>query len=159
MTPQTAGLVAFATAGKAEANLDKESDTTLYWRQFKPAKGRAAVEAGHCRDKVIFGRYDYHWEGKSFIVYSTKYVDNYAVVKNYFILAKRDEVEIVSGQTKTVDELIKAASQYANDLHEEVYVFDQEEWTKSSDLWESVQQSTWDDVCLSPVYCSSSACR
>ena len=61
VTPQSAGLVPFATAGKAEARLDKESETTLYWRQFEPAKGRAAAEPGHCRDKVIFGRYDYRW--------------------------------------------------------------------------------------------------
>ena len=84
-------------------------------------------------------------------------MDNYAVVKNYFVLAKSEEVEIVDRQSKTVDELIKAASQYANGLHKEVYVFDQEEWTKSSDLWESVQQSTWEDVYLSPHYCSPSA--
>lgn len=158
VTPQSAGLVPFAKAGKAEARLDKESETTLYWRQFEPAKGRAAAEPGHCYDKVIFGRYDYHWEDNPFIVYSAKYVDNYAVIKNYFILAKREEVEIIDGQSKTVDELIKAASQHANDLHEEVYVFDQEEWTKSSDLWESVRQSTWQDVCSSPHYFFPSAC-
>ena len=152
-TPQkSTALLLFAAAGHASAKLDKESETPLFWRSFVPASGRAAGEPGKFRDKVIFGRYDYQWNDKSYIVYSARYVDDYAVLKNDFILVKREGDEIVDGQSKAADELIATASQHANDLHDEVYVFDQEEWKKNSDLWKSVQQSTWEDVSKSPCF-------
>ena len=148
VTPQATGLVPFAKAGRAQARLDKETEMPLVWRSFEPASGNAAAEPGHFRDNIKFGRYDYQWNGKSFVVYDAKYVDDYAVVKNDFVLHQREGDEIIDGQSKAVDELIAAASQYTNDLHDEVYVFDQEMWTKNSDLWKSVQQSTWEDVIL-----------
>ena len=148
VTPQATGLLPFAKAGRAEARLDKETEKPLVWRSFEPASGNAAAEPGHFRDQIKFGRYDYQWKGKSFIVYGAKYVDDYAVVKNDFVLYPREGDEIIDGQSKVVDELIAAASQYTNDLHDEVYVFDQEMWTKNADLWKSVQQSTWEDVIL-----------
>ena len=148
VTPQSTGLLGFAAAGQAQAKLDRETETPLLWRFFIPATGRAASEAGKLQDRIIFARYDYAWSGKSLIVYSARYVDDYSIVKNDYILVKREDDHVVDGQSKAADELIAAASQYPIDLHLDVYVFDQERWTKNSDLWKSVQQSTWEDVIL-----------
>ena len=46
------------------------------------------------------------------------------------------------------DFLISAASQWIANVHDEVLVFDQEFWTKSKELWESVQNASWDDVIM-----------
>ena len=148
VTPESTGLVAFADAGKAKLDLDREDGRSLLWRSYIPASGRAAGRPGKFEDKLFFAKYDYVWDGKSFLVYLAHYVENFTIVRNYFILYKHEEDELVNGQSKTIDALIAAASQYSNDLHEEVLMFDQEHWMKNKELWKSVQQSTWEDVIL-----------
>lgn len=148
-TPEAStGLVAFADAGKAQGKLDPEDDQSILWRSYKPATGRAAGKSGKFEDELFFAKYDYNWDKKSFLVYLAHYVENFQVVRNYFVLYQREENDLINGQSKAVDALIAAASQYNNDLHEEVLVFDQERWTKNKELWKSVQQSTWEDVIL-----------
>ena len=44
--------------------------------------------------------------------------------------------------------LMLAAGHYANEVHEEILVFDGGYWQKSKELWKSVEHSTWDDVIL-----------
>ena len=149
VTPESStGLVAFADAGQAQAKLDLEHGESILWRTYKPATGRAAAKSGKYEDQLFFASYDYNWNGKSFLVYLAHYVENFQIVRNYFILYERQKDDLVNGQSKSVDALIAAASQYSNDLHEEVLVFDQECWMKNKELWKSVQQSTWEDVIL-----------
>ena len=148
ITPESTGLVAFADAGKAEATIDREDGNALARRSYKPASGRAVGKPGKFEDQIFFARYDYKWDEKSFYVYLAHYVENFQIVRNYFVLYKDEGSDLVNGQSKTVDALIAATSQYANDLHEEVLMFDQERWMKNKELWQSVQQSTWEDVIL-----------
>jgi len=117
-------------------------------RSYKPATGRAAGMPGQFEDQIIFAKYEYRWEATPFLVYLAHYVENFQTVRHNLVLYKREEDDLVNGQSKTVDALIAAASQYGNDLHEEVLMFDQERWTKNKELWRSVQQSTWEDVIL-----------
>jgi len=148
VTPESTGLIAFADAGKAQAKLDRETDQSILRRSYKPATGRAAGMPGQFEDQIIFAKYEYRWEETPFLVYLAHYVENFQNVRNYLVLYKREEADLVNGQSKTVDALIAAASQYGNDLHEEVLMFDQERWTKNKELWKSVQESTWEDVIL-----------
>ena len=149
ITPEeSTGLIAFADAGKAQAKLDQEDDQSILWRTYNPATGRAAGKSGQFGEELFFAKYDYNWDDKSFLVYLAHYVEHFRVVRNYFVLHKREEDDIINGYSKAVDALIAAASQYNNDLHEEVLVFDQERWRKNKGLWKSVQQSTWEDVIL-----------
>ena len=122
VTPESTGLVAFADAGKAKVNIDREEGRSLLWRSYKPASGRAAGRPGKFEDQLFFAKYDYEWDDKSFLVYLAHYVENFQIVRNYFILYKHEEDGLVNGQSKTVDALIAAASQYSNDLHGEVLV-------------------------------------
>jgi len=148
ITPDSTGLISFAEAGKAQATLDRETEQALLRRSYKPATGRAAGKPGKFEDQIFFAKYDYRWEETSFLVYLAHYVENFQIVRNYMVLYKRKEDDLANGQSKNVDALIAAASQYSNDLHEEVLMFDQERWTKNKELWRSVQQSTWEDVIL-----------
>ncbi len=147
LTPDDTGIISYANAGQAEAKLDTTEGTFL--RVHKVAKGRSTEEPGSTNDKVNFGRYDYLWEDKVFIVYTVEYCENYFRTEQItFILHKKDKKDIVDGRSSATEELIAAASQYSSEPHDEVFVFDQEVWTKNTELWSAVQQSSWDDVIL-----------
>ena len=146
ITPKETGIISFAHAGQAEANLDKTSGVML--RTHKPAKGRSAKDPGELKDKVLFGKYDYRWNNNTFIVYAAEWREFYCTQRVTCILHKLEKDDVIAGQSFAADELIAAASRYFNDTHDEVYMYDQEEWTKNKELWSSVQKSSWDDVIL-----------
>ncbi|KAL9098970.1 MAG: hypothetical protein Q9163_005463 [Psora crenata] len=151
ITKSTAGLIPFAEAGKAHAKLVNEDEKHLILREYAPADHRSAVNAGKVEDKVMFGRYDYSWNKTNLLLYYADWVMDYVFGRReqyYFILHERTGVVADDLRPKAVDELIAAATKWNSDLHEEVWVFDQEEWTKNKKLWKNVQQSKWDDVIL-----------
>jgi hypothetical protein len=47
--------------------------------------------------------------------------------------------------------LVLAASQWTIDLHDEIYVFDNQMWRKDKKLYHDVKGSSWDDVILDPT--------
>ncbi|KAI4108958.1 MAG: hypothetical protein LQ339_002077 [Xanthoria mediterranea] len=145
VTPATTGVLSFAMAGQAEAELDTTMHEYSAWRVHSPVTDRSGQE-GTMADGVFFGKYDYRWKNLDFIVYSATWRENGCMHKNEYILFKKADDVIVGGHSKRTDELIAAASQWSEDLHDEVWVFDQEHWSKDSELWKSVQDSTWDDV-------------
>ena len=44
--------------------------------------------------------------------------------------------------------LLMAVGSWNNDLHEEIYVFNQGFWNKDRALWSEVQKANWKDVIL-----------
>ena len=146
VTPKETGIISFAQAGQAEAKLD--TTNAVMFRKHKPAKGRSANDPGELKDKVLFGKYDYQWNNNTFIVYAAEWREYYRSYKITCILQKLEEGRVIAGRSLVADELIAAASRYTNDTHDEVYMYDQEVWTKNKDLWSSVQHSSWDDVIL-----------
>jgi transitional endoplasmic reticulum ATPase len=65
-----------------------------------------------------------------------------------FILIKETEVGSEAEAQEKADALIKAASSWAQELHNEVLVFDQGFWQKNRELWQNVQKAEWEDVIL-----------
>jgi hypothetical protein len=147
VTPSNTGLLKFAKAGMAKSELDIETDDLLAWRMHSPARNRISQEPGTMGDSVNFGKYYYRWNDENFIVYSATFQQGFGQVKNNYVLHKRGH-DLVDGRCKLTDDLIAAASQWSNNVHDEVLVFDQGTWTKNSELWASVQSSSWDDVIL-----------
>ncbi len=147
MTPDTTGLLAFARAGQAKAALDTKTDSLSASRLYAPPPQRISQDEGKMTDTVHFGRYDYEWKGRTFIVYTATFQQGYGRVKNSYILHKRDQ-ELVDGRSKATDELIAAATKWNNNVHDEVLVFDQERWTKNKELWASIQNASWEDVIM-----------
>ena len=148
----SAGLLDFARAGKASAKLDVEGRKLLSWLKYEPANEEYATKDGKFRDKVCFGRYEYQWNDKVFVVYTyCKYWDHdpqYDI--SYFILHKYEGDRIVNGRSLAVNDLIAASSTHTNEVHEgDVLVWDDDSWTKDHKLWKSVQQAKWDNVILS----------
>ncbi|KAL8775545.1 MAG: hypothetical protein Q9209_000041 [Squamulea sp. 1 TL-2023] len=148
VTPNVTGLLGFAEAGQAQAKFDTTTDEYLAWRLHEPVTDRSKRK-GKMVDSISFGKFDYRWKDYEFIIYSaTWFQDDFNRHTDTFVLSKKANDEIVDGHSKRTDELIAAASQWSVDLHKEVWVFDQETWSKDSELWKSVQESTWDDVIL-----------
>ncbi|TDZ67934.1 putative ATPase YjoB [Colletotrichum trifolii] len=139
-------LLAFAQDGHASYEpLDDKTDklpSSLNWLVYLPPARRMDGNLGGLANSVIFGKYLYRWKGQEFIVYIVDGRDGggaYPQVKNYYILAS---------ETYHVDRLILAAGSWSNDLHDEVWVFDQGYWQKSRELYESIRKASWDNVIL-----------
>ena len=45
-------------------------------------------------------------------------------------------------------DLILAAGVWSDQLHDEIWVFEQSFWRKNHELWSEVQRANWDDVIL-----------
>lgn len=147
VTPSHTGLLKFARAGLAETKLDTKAEDFFAWRMYSPASDRTSQQPGTMSDKVKFGKYDYRWNDENFIVYFATFQQGFGQIKNNYVLHKRGH-ELVDGRCKITDDLIAAAMQWNNNVHDEVLVFDQEMWTKNSELWDSVQNSSWNDVIM-----------
>lgn len=157
MAPASTGLIEFAKAGEATALLDTQSQNLLSRLKYEPAeKANTAPEhqLGKYREQVEFGRYDYHWKDRSFIVYLfcqdwEPDIVGDSSTNTFFILHRREGDEIQNGRSVAAKDLIAAASGHSADLHEEdVLVFDDGSWKKDTKLWKSVQQANWEDVIL-----------
>ena len=153
ISPHNIGLIPFSEAKNAESVLDESDESFVALRKYHPADRRSGIHVGELRDDVNVGKYDYSWNGHNFIVYYTEWKEDFVFERErryYFILYERKNTAESETRPKAVDELIAASTKWNRDLHEEVWVFDQEQWVKSKKLWHSVNQSKWDDVILHP---------
>ena len=152
MTPSSAGLINLANAGKAKATLDVESGFHLNLRSFQPPTGRLSKEPGTHNNTVYFGRYDYEWQGHQFIIYLTRYRELYQEPRTTYILHKASPSDITSeGHDRVSDDLIAAAVHQLLNCDGVVFVYDQENWQRSTELFASVQSANWDQVILNPT--------
>ncbi|KAL8671697.1 MAG: hypothetical protein Q9168_003797 [Polycauliona sp. 1 TL-2023] len=147
VTPSETGILDLAKAGQADAQLDTTTNDFLALRLHIPVTDRSERQ-GTMADNVSFGKYNYRWKDLDFVVYSATWIEDSMIHSNTYILYEKADDIIVDGRSQRIDELIAVASQWSADLHDEIWVFDQEHWSKDSDLWKSVQNSTWDDVIL-----------
>jgi hypothetical protein len=141
-------LIGFAQAGFATATpLDDDANDPIYsaaykWRVYLPPARRLAGGSGAMLDRVLFGKFMFKWKDLEFLLYIANGRDgssSYPEITNHYIL---------SSETHKVDELIREATTWGVELHDEVWVFDQGWWQKSRELWNSVSKSNWEDVIL-----------
>ena len=157
MAPASTGLIEYAKAGEATATLDTEGQNLLSRLKYEPSeKVRSATEhqPGEYREQVEFGRYDYQWNGRSFIVYLfckdwERDTVQDSTRNSFFILHRREGDKVQDGRSVAAKELIAASSGHSANLHEEdVLIFDDDVWKKDTKLWKSVQKAKWEDVIL-----------
>ncbi|KAF1834203.1 ATP-dependent Zn protease [Decorospora gaudefroyi] len=141
-------LLAYASAGFAKATaLDDVVKDPVYgpglkWRSYAPPARRLDTGPGVMVERVIFGKYMYRWKDQEAILYLAEGRDgmaSYPAPTNHYIL---------SNASHKVDELIKEATKWGAELHNEVWVFDGGYWQKSAELYNSVQKSNWESVIL-----------
>jgi transitional endoplasmic reticulum ATPase len=141
-------LLAYASAGYATAKPIEDAvndpvyGAALSYKTYIPPARRLDNSAGFMAEQVIFGKYLYKWKDQENIVYIASTRDgtlSYPAITNHYILTR---------ETHKTDELIKEATLWGSELHNEVWVYDQGFWQKSAELYNSVQKSNWEDVIL-----------
>jgi AAA+ superfamily predicted ATPase len=141
-------LLAYASAGYANVTpLEDVVKDPVYgpgvkWRSYATPAHRLDPSPGYMVERVIFGKYMYKWKDQEAILYVAEGRDggaSYPTPTLHYIL---------SNASHKVDELIKEATKWGSELHNEVWVFDGGYWQKSAELFHSVQKSTWDSVIL-----------
>ena len=157
MASASTGLLEYAKAGEAVAILDTQGPNLLSKLKYEPAEYvRSAQEhrTGEFREQVEFGRYDYQWKGRSFIVYllcKCWYEDMVwdSTENAFFILHRREGDKIQDGRSVAARELIAASASHSARLDEgDVLIFDDDVWKKDTKLWKRVQNTKWEDVIL-----------
>jgi transitional endoplasmic reticulum ATPase len=140
-------LLAYAGAGHATFDVihDKgEFPSSLETTVYLPPSRRMDGNKGQLGEEVIFGKFLYRWGGEEFVIYLVDGRDgseSYPHVKNFYILTTN---------VHKAEQLVLATGSWASDLHDEVWVFDQGDFSKDRELWKSAQKSTWDAVILDP---------
>jgi transitional endoplasmic reticulum ATPase len=141
-------LLAYAAAGFAKVTPLEDSvrdpvyGVSVKWRSYVPPYRRLDTGPGAFVENVIFGKYLYKWNNYEVILYVADARDgsmSYPIIRNHYILTANEH---------KVDELIKLASLWGAQLHNEVWVFDQGYWQKSAELYNSVLKADWADVIL-----------
>lgn len=142
-------LLAFGKAHD-DVKLFPHEDLGLKERIFVPPARRYNDENGGAfADRVLFGSYDYVFKETQFLLYIVEGADGgFGKTKyNYLLVEDLSTVGKASPQSLS-DDLIQLATAWNQELHDEVLIFDQGYWQKSSDLWQNVQKANWEDVIL-----------
>ncbi|KAL5114967.1 hypothetical protein ACEQ8H_007140 [Pleosporales sp. CAS-2024a] len=114
----------------------------LKHRQYLPPSRRFDAGPGAFVDDVTFAKYLYKWHDNEAIVYVADGRDgtaSYPASRNHYILTTNEP---------KLDELIKQASLWGAQLHNQVWLFDGGYWQKSAELYHSVQKADWANVIL-----------
>ncbi|KAI1364759.1 P-loop containing nucleoside triphosphate hydrolase protein [Xylaria arbuscula] len=147
IAPQNNGLnlVQYARAGHAEYDVVSEERGTVLpftWTQYLPPRRRIDGDKGGLNEIIKFAAFQYKWKGYDFVLYVVDGRDGtepYGASTNQYVLGKERSLN---------EALLLAAGSWANELHGEVWVFDQGYWQKNVELFESVSGASWDNVIL-----------
>ncbi|TRX91387.1 hypothetical protein FHL15_007809, partial [Xylaria flabelliformis] len=143
-------LLSYAAAGHARCRAIAEKPgaggsgvfSPVAWTLYVPPARRIDGDPGALAQKLNFGKFEYRWRGHDFLVYVVDGRDGtqaYAAVTNHYVL---------SAEREHAEALLLAAGGWANELHGEVWVFDQGRWQKNAELFRSIMGASWDNVIL-----------
>jgi hypothetical protein len=107
---------------------------------FIPLARRLGSVPGILADNVEFGGFSVAWKDYDFIVYVARWQIGFSMVVQHFVLHE--------GPEDVARELILAASIWRDQLHDEIWVFNQGIWKKDPGLWVEIQKADWKDVVL-----------
>jgi transitional endoplasmic reticulum ATPase len=146
--PSKCDLLGYAAAGHATATLDCDDslDSLRYYSEPGP---RLEKNPGVLKDLVRFGRWNYTWKHSEYLIYELAVNEPMrGQTKLFYVLLPLTAGVLKDGHLSTIDELLLAVGAWSTELHEEIYVMDEGNWSKSRDLWKSVQGCSWDEVIL-----------
>jgi len=141
--PESCDLLDYAEAGHATATPEDVHSHVI--RMYDAPESRLKTSNAKVKDDVFFGCWRYHWRGIDFLVYQAVYVARWGHVKLLYVLHPDSPGARTNEST---DALLLECGKWSKDLHGEILVFDNVRWTKSKELWRSVDGSSWDDVIL-----------
>ncbi|KAM0718421.1 hypothetical protein Q7P37_005491 [Cladosporium fusiforme] len=152
-SPKMSDLLGFAKAGyaKAEQVLEDGQDAA---RVYRAPASRVKGQTGTVEDAVSFGRWDYVWDGSRFVIYEMAYIDRFATVQRILYVLHPDTVPMAQHTTTAatlIDGLLLRSGEWTAETHQQIWVFDNARWAKDKALWEAVQETSWEDVIVSPA--------
>ncbi|KAI1202479.1 P-loop containing nucleoside triphosphate hydrolase protein [Nemania serpens] len=150
VAPPTNGLslLGYARAGHASCKPigERPGDSGVFapmvQSHYVPPPRRIDGELGALAEKLNFGKFEYGWRGHDFILYIADGRDGteaYTASAHHYLL---------SADRAPAEALLLAAGSWANELHGEVWVFDQGYWQKSAELFRSIMGASWENVIL-----------
>lgn len=130
-------LRAFAAAGLATCEVDKDTDSYASWRGYAPPSLRS--KKGSLGEAVDFAKFHYKWNDEDFILYTVGNVQ--------YVLKECREGEHPLGPSKVTDSLIQTVGDYISAITDIVWIYDGY-WQQSRSLFKEIQKSSWDKVIL-----------
>ncbi|KAK4674887.1 hypothetical protein QC763_124650 [Podospora pseudopauciseta] len=153
-------LLGFADAGYATKTPDRPRGYDAI-RKFVAPKLRYEKGNDKLEDEVRFGAWKYDWESHQFLVYELSFRDYLLsrVIRFLYVITPPsvDGAVDIDGHHPKTDELLLVAGKWTKEMHDEIWVFDNQQWRKDKDLYRSVLGASWDDVILDPSIKSSLA--
>ncbi|TFK43716.1 P-loop containing nucleoside triphosphate hydrolase protein [Crucibulum laeve] len=107
---------------------------------FIPLARSISPLPGILTEQVEFGVFQVSWNGNDFKVFNIVYPFGFGSMNQAFILHEGPE-----GPARS---LLLAAGAWSDQLHDEIWVFNQGFWSKDHGLWVEVQKADWKDVIL-----------
>ena len=151
LTSTTCDLIKYADAGHATATLNEDVYPTLRSLTFEPT-ARQPLDGsapGKLTQTIVFGRYDYVWQDLGFQVFVVDGQNGLTCDRRCYVLRQPSKVgEKDQDGSEAMEALVLAASIWAQESHEEVWVYDQGRWSKNNELWRMVQGESWEDLVL-----------
>ncbi|KAL8934671.1 MAG: hypothetical protein Q9216_005791 [Gyalolechia sp. 2 TL-2023] len=147
-TASQCNLLGFCNAGKATI---LEFNPRLVLQGYRPPPSQLDGQEGTVQQEIVFAEYRIVHQDRDFIIYVAECLKQgtFPPLQTYnFILYRGSPAEPPDLEGPVLRELILQASKWTLDLHQEIWIFDQLIWQKSHELWQSAQDSDWDDVIL-----------
>ncbi|KIM91080.1 hypothetical protein PILCRDRAFT_811596 [Piloderma croceum F 1598] len=107
---------------------------------FVPIARRLGSVPGVLLDNIVFGGFKVAWNTYDFIIYTARWQIGFSLNVQHFILHE--------GPEDAAREFILAAGIWREQLHDEIWVFNQGFWNKDHGLWTEIQKADWKDVVL-----------
>ncbi|KAK5938445.1 hypothetical protein PMZ80_009415 [Knufia obscura] len=115
--------------------------TSLTWTSYLPRHRRLSGGNGTLTTQPIFAKFLLKWHDVEFLIYILDARDG-----TEWISMKRQY--ILTSDPGAAYALMKTVGSYQNELHNEIWVFDQGYWQKDPSLYASIQKSSWKDIIL-----------
>jgi transitional endoplasmic reticulum ATPase len=141
-------LLGFAASGNAKTTLSPECSDSWMERIFLAPDRRHDEDGGTFTNDVKFAAYDYEYQGTKFLLYVIQCSQGYMEYKMNFILSPPGSKKAEGVPDEEADALIEAATRWAQESQDEIWVFDRGFWMKDKELYQSIAESSWDDVIL-----------
>ncbi|KZO96830.1 P-loop containing nucleoside triphosphate hydrolase protein [Calocera viscosa TUFC12733] len=112
---------------------------------FIPLSRRASEKPGYIVEQVTYGTFVVAWDKYEFLLHVIRFpIINYGYVTYSYLLHE--------GPEEPAHRLILEAGLHDQELHNEIYVFNQGFWRKDPELWHEIQKANWEDIIMKPEY-------